>query len=277
MKKYIASQLPAEYEQVDSVLGGDGTNINNAYLNTRFKCSDFYGCEIEICMLGNLRERNKWYLNGAYEPGKVAQSGLIGNSTTTCYGNLNYGFAQAVYTSDVDVTKFHTLYMSDGEQRFDGVPYAYENYGTLTDYVYLLFARKDSSGVTVSPPMNIKYFWVKKDGDYLLNYIPARRKSDGKIGFYDTVSETFSIGTGNLRSGGDYAGDWVNCGYKIRENGAWEDTDSEKKRSGGSWSSPNTRSLSKGSLLSKKSEIYREYRDVKEPVPDENKDEQIKR
>lgn len=272
MKKYISSQVPAEYEQLDSVFGGDGTNINNQYLNTNFKCSDFYGCEIELCMRGNLRENNKWYLNGAYEPNKIAQSGLVGDSTTTCYAYINYGFAQTAYSSNADTTQFHTLYMSDGEQRFDGVPYAYEHYGTLTDYNYLLFARRDSGGVTVSPPMNIRYFWVKKDGEYLLYYIPARRKSDGKIGFYDPVSETFNIGTGNLQSGGNYYGGWVGCGYKIRENGAWEDTDSEKKRSGGSWNLPNTRLLSKG-----KSAIYREYRDVKEPVPEEKKDEAIKR
>lgn len=78
MKKYIASQLPAEYEQLDSILGGDGTNLNNVYLNTNFKCSDFYGCEIELCMRGNLRENNKWHLNGAYEPrGKLHKQVLL--------------------------------------------------------------------------------------------------------------------------------------------------------------------------------------------------------
>lgn len=273
MKKYITSQLPAEYEQLDSVLGGGAE-----YLSTGFKCSEFYGCEIEICMkVHSSVEDNKYLLNGAYDSGKVAQSGLITNSSTTCYATINYGFSQAANSNNVSRNEFHTLYMSDGEQRLDGVPYAYENYGTLTDYVYLLFARKDSSGTTVSPSMNIKYFWVKKDGDYLLNYIPARRKRDGKIGFYDTVSETFNIGTEYFQSGGNYS-DWVDCDYKIRENGVWVNTDSEKKRSDGSWNLPNTRSLSKGSTLSKgKSEIYREYRDVKEPVPEEKKDEQIKR
>lgn len=258
--------LPAEYEQLDSVLGGD-----RRYLNTHFKCSEFYGCEIEICMKVHSSAGDSMYLlNGAYDPGKTAQSGLITNGRATCFVTMNYGFSQSIYSNNISRNEFHTLYMSDGEQRVDGVPYAYENYGTLTDYVYLLFARRDSEGITSPGRQYIKYFWVKKDGDYLLNYIPARRKSDGKIGFYDTVSETFNIGTENLQSGGEYAG-WVDAPVYEYTQGAWVRT-TENKYSNGSWNSPNTRLLSKG-----KSEIRREYRDVKEPVPEEKKDEQIKR
>jgi hypothetical protein len=39
----------------------------------------------------------------------------------------------------------------------------------------------------------MKYFWIKKNGQYIRNFIPAKRKSDNVVGMYDLANDVFYI------------------------------------------------------------------------------------
>jgi hypothetical protein len=106
---------------------------------------------------------NLYYLNGAYEAGHATQTGLIREDTEYVHSTVNMGFNTASYSGSIALNDWHTIYTSDGIQKTDGVIVSNETYGTFNNLRYLLFARRDT-GVTLSPPFAMKYFWIKKNG-----------------------------------------------------------------------------------------------------------------
>lgn len=78
----------------------------------------------------------------------------------------------------------------DGTLHTNGVtvacPYEAPLDGTATN-LYLFERRNWSQRYTGS----VSEFWIKNNGVYKMYLIPCRRKSDQKVGMYDTVSKTF--------------------------------------------------------------------------------------
>jgi hypothetical protein len=73
--------------------------------------------------------------------------------------------------------------------------------GSATNFY--LFRRRNSASLYRG---KIFAFWAKdSNGNYVANYIPCYRKSDGEIGMYDTVSKAFfaSANTGTFTKGAD--------------------------------------------------------------------------
>lgn len=101
------------------------------------------------------------------------------NSTTV---NVTAQYAANTWY-DVDID-------SDGTLRTNGKSYACayqaELDGTATN-MYLFERRNWSSRYTGS----VSEFWIKNNGEYKMYLIPCIRKSDQKVGMYDTVSKTF--------------------------------------------------------------------------------------
>ena len=187
-KKY--SRLPDAYQELEYIQSGS-LNLYTGYIDTGLVGTDLYGCEIETCMkVTAITSANLYYLNGAYVAGQTTQIGLIREDTEYVHSIINMGFNSAPYSGSITLNDWHTIYTSDGIQKTDGVIIGNETYGTFNNLHYLLFARSDT-GVTLSPPFAMKYFWIKKNGQYIRNMIPAKRKSDNVVGMYDIATDVF--------------------------------------------------------------------------------------
>ena len=187
-KKY--SRLPDTYQELEYIQSGI-IYLQTGYIDTGLVGTDLYGCEIETCMkVAVSTASNLYYLNGSYVAGQVTQTGLIREDYEYVHSIVNMGFNTPTYSGSIVLNDWHTIYTSDGIQKTDGTIVGNETYGTLNNLHYLLFARSDT-GVTTSPPFAMKYFWIKKNGQYIRNMIPAKRKSDNAVGMYDIANDVF--------------------------------------------------------------------------------------
>jgi hypothetical protein len=210
--KKFGTQVPSDYQELTFI-----ANSGTQYIDTGLVGTDLYGCEIEICMkVTKTTPANLYYLNGAYVAGHTTQSGLIREDDEYAHSVVNMGFNSPSYSGSIALSDWHTIYTSDGIQKIDGVIFSNKTYGTLNNLRYLLFARSDT-GITISPPFAIKYFWVKKNGQYIRNMIPVRRKSDNQLGLYDKANDVFytNQGTGNFTAGTIVKATWDDIPHYI--------------------------------------------------------------
>lgn len=229
----FVKRLPDEYQELEYIQSGS-LHTQTGYIDTGLVGTDLYGCEIETCMKITISTgANMYYINGAYESGKTTQIGLVRVDTTYCTSISNMGFSTAIASGNIALNDWHTIYIADGEQKCDGVVVGTSNYGTLNSLNYLLFARSDT-GVTLSPPFAMKYFRIKKNGQYIRNFIPAKRKSDNVVGMYDIANDVFYTSENQYAFIGDNDVSWVDSHY-IRVNGVWQAVASAHERTGGQW------------------------------------------
>lgn len=212
--KQFKKKLPDTYQELEYIQSGS-LHLQTGYIDTGLVGTDLYGCEIETCMkVTVITSYNLYYLNGAYEAGHAAQTGLIREDTEYVHSVVNMGFNTALYSGSIALSDWHTIYTSDGIQKTDGIIVGNETYGTLNNLHYLLFARSDT-GVTLSPPFAMKYFWIKKNGQYIRNMIPAKRKSDNVVGMYDLANNVFYTSANQYAfiGGSEVTPEWVDSHY----------------------------------------------------------------
>lgn len=202
MIKQYAARLPFEYQEVEYI-----ENYISEYIDTGLTGADMIDCEIEICMQVLISNANEFMLQGAYESGHTAQIGLVTVDENTVRCSMNLAFAEAVMVSGFSKADFHTLYLTSGLQKVDGVQVGTsQTVATLTTNQFLIFGRYNqvgSSSITISKMTRIKYFWVKKNDEYLRYFIPCYRKADNEVGMYDIANDVFytNIGGGAFVKG----------------------------------------------------------------------------
>ena len=103
-------------------------------------------------------------------------------SSATCNVQPNY-VVDVWYDLDIDasgtVTTNNQTFLCPPEAELDG---------TATT-LWIAERRNATQQYTGS----IAEFWIKNNGKYKMYLIPCRRKSDQKVGMYDTISKTFYV------------------------------------------------------------------------------------
>lgn len=170
-------RLPSAYEKIPYITADGNQVIRSGYIPVRYDEFHirFNGVSGTLLSAGT----------GTYP--LVLISGF--SNTGWYYKNMNSDTVSvtAQYAAntwyDVDID-------SDGTLRTNGESYACayqaELDGTATD-MYLFERRNWTSRYTGS----VSEFWIKNNGEYKMYLIPCIRKSDQKVGMYDTVSKTF--------------------------------------------------------------------------------------
>ena len=137
---------------------------------------------------------------GTYDDENTNTYRIIGVRSNTSsylmYGNSKAGGGGASMQGAMN--QIHTGIIENGLVTFDGSEYTCTLQGhtiPATSDIYL-FDRMVG---------RIYHSYATKDGVYKYNIIPARRDSDGELGMYDTVSNTFftNAGTGEFIAGPD--------------------------------------------------------------------------
>ena len=186
--------IPHEYTQIEYI-ESDGSQ----YIGTGIKLTNNVGFMVTYSFT---EIKNLTYILGSYTPHYylgIASSGhmLISYGPTADHGVLSIAkdkFSTETYTAKVNYNNSHIA-------EFVGISSAVmpeENFSSnRTMYLFRL-----NSGER--PSKSRIYKLQITDGTELVrNFIPARRNSDGEIGMYDTVTNTFftNAGTGEFIAG----------------------------------------------------------------------------
>lgn len=195
-------RLPSEYQEVEHI-----ESTGTQYIDTGIigKSGLKFSCKLSI---SRITLGSPFF--GCYGNGQRCYLSIL-NSTT---GNIGYSYMSSTYSNtEISANTFYDMetdFSSNNQSlKIDGeTVLTTENAGTLnTRMNVFLFGYNFSGKFDKNYPVYIKLHSATiYDGDELVrNFIPCYRKSDNKIGMYDTVTDTFytNQGTGAFLKGND--------------------------------------------------------------------------
>ena len=172
-------RLPSDYEKIPYVTADGNQVIRTNYIPIQY--DEFHARFRDMNVSGTLLSAG----NNTYQIVLIGGSGGTGwyyryfNSSTV---TVTADYASGIWY-DIDID-------SDGTLHTNGKTFAcaYEAPldGTATNLY--LFERRSWMQRYVG---SLSEFWIKNNGQYKMYLIPCIRKSDQKVGMYDTVSKTF--------------------------------------------------------------------------------------
>ena len=184
--------IPREYQKLVSI---ESTGMQ--YIDTGVKLTSNHSVEIDYQLT-----QQKQYRTGLF--------GGLYSSQHTRYGSLlspsnaglehGYGLSNTYYQQGIPDMDRHVLKQVKNEVYFDGVLlYTFESANFSVDKTAYL----GNFDFTNYKPALAKYYASRWwEGDMLVrDFVPCYRKSDGKAGMYDTVTDTFftNAGTGEFK------------------------------------------------------------------------------
>lgn len=198
--------FPSEYQQVEWI--STDASLGNAFINTAYtphlgddvylKFSPASNAQMCPCSAGT----------GTYQFIAIIQGN--GQSYIRAFSNSADGYAFGYGANSeleihfyLDNGTYKTLFknISDGTQHtYTNTTIAELDGSAINLY---LFRRRNNKSIYRG---KIFAFWAKdNNGNFIANYVPCYRKSDGVIGMYDTVSRSFftSANSGTFTKGAD--------------------------------------------------------------------------
>lgn len=176
-------RLPSIYEKLPYVTANGNQSLRTSYypvlgdeVHFRFK-----GVDGTILSAGN----------GTYQMvfiGGFANTGWYCRYFTSTTYNIRADYSADTWY-DVDVDASGTLITNGKTYSLSPVS---ELDGTATD---MWIAERRSAMQRYNG--SIAELWIKNNGKYKMYLIPCRRKSDQKVGMYDTISKTFFVSSRN--------------------------------------------------------------------------------
>ena len=117
------------------------------------------------------------------------------NTRTGSSGTINAGGSFANKKIFVTMDKLSASVTVDGVTRTNAAPTAEGTTNNTT--IYINSSRRYAQ--TRDDVIKWYYFKIFDNGRLIRNYVPCYRKSDNKVGFYDTVHGTFNPSTGTVQ------------------------------------------------------------------------------
>ena len=174
-------RLPSDYEKIPYVTADGNQALRTDYIPEQY--DEFHVRFKGINVNGTILSAG----NGTYQTVLIGGSG--GSGLYYRYFNSSTISVTANYVSgvwyDIDIDSEGTLYTNN--ITFTSA-YQAPLDGTATN-LYLFERRNWSQRYSGS----ISEFWIKNNGEFKMYFIPCIRKSDQKVGMYDTISKTFFI------------------------------------------------------------------------------------
>lgn len=200
----VGFSLPDGYTMLDYI-EGTGTQ----YINTRVSGFDSGDWEI-FCkwQLTAAPSRNWAYVFGVYENETSNSYRLITNlvSTTNYYVSAKSKAGVSTPINNLSSAVTHTIVIKPNKARVDEIDYDVSSTGNALpsgNTMGIFSTRASSSSAGAIFKGRIYLTWGKKDGMYKYYMIPCKKDSNGAIGVYDIVTDTFF---GNDGSGTFIAG-----------------------------------------------------------------------
>ena len=227
----IHSPVPVGYTPLDYLSSNiSGTPSAQALLTTPFIETGFPSSYVNIlnytvtfdyvCMFNEVTACPFGGRNGTNNSNATRGIAVNLGSTDTVfnYGNIS-GQTANVRTAlgyAITLNERHVLVIKDGDFYLDGTKVAQSGATSATQvssYKWMLFGRNNGgnytpseTGGSLAPMIGKVYEFSIKDAndDYVLNFEPCIRKSDGVYGMYDTVSNVFHASANEYEFTGGY-------------------------------------------------------------------------
>ena len=193
-------KIPNDYERLEYVLGNYtsshfDTGISGDNNNLRFKiCVELNFFMNYFYIFGNYIDEgtNCWRLLTATEDGMFYQTP---NRKTGASGviNLKQSFLDKKLYFDLSQPKGYCYIKNERH----GTTKTTTNGTQNTNNIIFGYSHVGYGSMNSTRRVKWYYFTVWDDGVMIRNYIPCRRKSDDKAGFYDTVNKEFKISEGS--------------------------------------------------------------------------------
>lgn len=174
--------LPAGYTRLQYVSTDSRANLDTGVAGTN---------DLEVSISFYVANYVQYgFLYGNYVDDVHRCCRAILNQQTSLFVAGGNNLAQAV--SGFSLNAWHKLVVTASEAYFDNVRTSVAS-ASLTDNSNLICLGNRQNGSTTFRDigLRIKAFSIKKEGVLVLNYVPAKRDSDEKAGFYDLITETF--------------------------------------------------------------------------------------
>ena len=204
-------KLPDEYQEVEYIESTGTQYIDtgiigrpNIKVETNFELTD--STNISNCGFIGSRENSgtsRFYIISFYS--NKWHLGLPSDFTSSTHPIVRNEIQNVIFQS-IDGNYSLTV---NGTEIYNG------NSTFSTTYPMYLFGVNNYGTVSRQSSFKLYTLKIQQDGNYIRNYIPCYRKSDGEIGLYDLISQTFftNQGTGEFLKGEDVFGDAVYGGY----------------------------------------------------------------
>ena len=204
-------KLPDEYQEVKYIESTGTQYIDtgiigrpNIKVETNFELTD--STNISNCGFIGSRENSgtsRFYIISFYS--NKWHLGLPSDITSSTHPIVRNEIQNVIFQS-IDGNYSLTV---NGTEIYNG------NSTFSTTYPMYLFGVNNYGTVSRRSSFKLYTLKIQQDGNYIRNYIPCYRKSDGEIGLYDLISQTFfaNQGTGEFLKGEDVFGDAVYGGY----------------------------------------------------------------
>ena len=209
------SDVPSIYEQL-SYLESTGTQ----YIDSGLKMNDIFGCDIKYQSTG--KANSSFGLDGIFGCNGALTSdgsnvdlklwfgyGQYGNCINAMFRNKSGKSYKVPITSfdEYYATIHHIQWKTDGTVWYNGenVHQLDGPYNTTKNYNIFVFCANPGETTANKFYSKTRMYYLKfcaQDGALLRDFVPCKRISDGVLGMYDVVSDTFftNKGTGTFLS-----------------------------------------------------------------------------
>ena len=188
--------IPAEYTRLEYISTGNTVSVNNPYINSGVNLANGVKLELDI----KFNNSTKSQYNGTYAQETRLDVGLHYSGKFV----MNYG---ATNITDITADTARHTFIIDTYNLYWSIDNHRENYPTnitVNNSPIYIGGRQDSGGdlIYTHTAENIYSAKIYMNNSIVRNFIPAKRNSDGKVGLYDTVTNTFF--TNIVTSGNDF-------------------------------------------------------------------------
>ena len=191
--------LPDGYEQLESISFDYVTGTSEPYINTGYNTTDIYQIDCDIEVVANANN---------YQFGQQQKGGWMYNGF---YGTGSLEFNWAALTPRPTARARHTMTQTlseDGSELtivIDGVTWTTTPGTNGQGGDFYIFACRNGSNAFrhYGAGMTLYSFRIHEGYRTVRDFIPARRRSDGAIGLYDTATQMLytNAGTGEFKAG----------------------------------------------------------------------------
>lgn len=197
------SRLPNAFQQVEWI--GTPTSGTKPYIDTGVTCS---ATTIRMVAKYNILGSNDCYGVGTRKgDGSTTQFCFFGHysgKSQWAYGSYYYGPAYSPNT----ICEAEATFESGNQQIvLNGVSHSNGKTGDMNGTGTFYIFGRNNDGTAWLQPNGMRFYYLKMylDGELVRDYIPCYRKSDGEIGMYDLVSNSFftKATTGTFEKGND--------------------------------------------------------------------------
>lgn len=198
MAQKTSARLPAEYQEVEWIKT-DG----KAYLETGIVPTVDSAME---AVMSSQQQTTANFLGSRDASSGTDKAFMVASyNSAHKYGFMRWGYGVQTIAFDTD---WHKFYLSPSDAKVDDVSYTLSAPKSQTSALSIyLFREHTVLSSTLYIYIALKYFKFWENGALIADYVPCYRKSDGVIGMYDMVSETFktnaNINSGTFTKGAD--------------------------------------------------------------------------